>query len=690
MYKIAVVDDDSFYLNMLEDILKEEYNVVLFKSGDALLSYLKNDTADLILMDYVMPDKDGIEVLTELRRDAGTAPIPVIILTAEQDVAVEIAFFKKGAEDFITKPFCPDVVRSRIHRILELNALKSNLQKKLDEKSRQMENVMLQAFTTVANIIDSKEDFTEEHSVRVAQYAARIAKELGWREKEIYNIYYTGLLHDIGKISVPDRIIRKYGSLNEKELKVLHGHTSIGAEILKDVRGVKRAGAVALYHHERYDGQGYPMGLMGEEIPIDARIVHLADSYDVMTADLHHTGVLTQDQVIEALMEGKGAEFDPQLVDVLVKMIQENRFEKRDVLPEGLQNRLPDSAEESSQLLFKVLEANNKAVKREAMKDSLTGLYNRGYAEKYVQMYLNKKDKCAYIMIDLDNFKEVNDTYGHIAGDYALKNIANMLTEMAENIGIACRLGGDEFALFIHEEVDRSIVHKLAASMLAEYEKVKAGNASIAETSLSIGIALAPEDGSTYEELYNAADKALYLSKRGGKNQYCFYSEGVVAARESVEHAMDIHQLKELMQVGRPQKGSYKVQYKEFKRIYNFIVRCMERNQQNAQLLLFSLRANDKNLDYPEAMEEELQSLEKAIVNSLRRNDVSTRYSSSQLLVILTDSKPEYVDMIVQRILDNFEAIQRNTQYEVVTECMSIDEQLSKKPRINSSNKTTE
>ncbi len=678
MYKIIVVDDDNFNLNFIEDILKDEYNVVLFKSGEALLSYLKRDTADLILLDYVMPDMNGIQVLSSLRADASTASIPVVILTADQNVAVEIAFFKMGAEDFITKPLSPEVVRSRIHRILELNALKANLQSKLDEKTRQMENVMLQAFTTVANIIDSKEDFTEEHSVRVAQYAARIAKELGWRDKEIYNIYYAGLLHDIGKIGVPDRIIRKTCALNEKEMKVFRGHTTIGAEILKDVRGIKRAAAVALYHHERYDGEGYPMGIKGEEIPIDARIVHLVDAYDVLTADLKNTGVLTQEQAVQELIKNKGTAFDPQLVDIIVKLIREKQFNKIDALPEGLQNQLHENAEESSQLLFKVLEANSKAVKREAMKDSLTGLYNRSYAEKYVQMYLNQKDACAYIMIDLDNFKEVNDTYGHIAGDYALKNIANMLTEIAENIGIACRLGGDEFSLFIHQDVDRTIVHKIAASMLSEYEKVKAGNASIAETSLSIGIALAPEDGTTYEELYNAADKALYLSKRGGKNQYCFYSDGIVAARESVEHAMDIHQLKELMQIGRPQKGSFKVQYKEFKRIYNFIVRCMERNQQNAQLLLFSLRAPDKNLDSPEALEEELQSLEKAIVNSLRRNDVSTRYSSSQLLVILTDSKAEFVDTIIQRILDNYEAMQLNHQYEVVTECMSIDESLRK------------
>lgn len=672
MYKILIVDDDAFNLAVMGKILEIEYETMSFRSGIQLLSYLQTGTADLILLDYLMPEMDGLEVLAELRKNSRTASIPVVVLTASQDASLEIAFFKGGAEDFITKPFSPEVVRSRINRILELKALRENLQKRLDEKTRQMENVVLQAFTTVANIVDAKDDFTENHSINVARYAALIAKELGWSDKEIHNIYYTGLLHDIGKISVPDRIIRKTGALSDKESKVMQGHTSVGAEILKDVNMVKMADAVALYHHEKYDGTGYPRGLKGDEIPLEARIVNLANAYDVMVTNRIYRNRLSDEQIVEKLEQGKETEFDPGLVDVLVKMIKEQRFAEKDTLPKSLKEM--QSGEESSQLLFKVLEANNKAVKREAMKDSLTGLYNREYAEKYVNMYLRQNQHCAYFMIDLDNFKQVNDRYGHIAGDYALKNIANMLSEMARNMGIACRMGGDEFSLFINQDISRNELHRLAASMLEEYNRVKDGNESIAETSLSLGIALAPDDGRTYQELYNAADKALYLSKRGGKNRYCFYNEGEATETEEKENVIDLHQLKELMQIGNTRRGSYKVPYKDFQRIYNFILRCIERNQHTAQLLLFSIKAHDRGWDSPDALEEEVKNLELAIVNSLRRNDVSTRYSSSQILVVLVDSKEENVDMIVNRILDSYETLQKHTQYEVRTEKMSLSE----------------
>lgn len=676
MYRIVMVDDDPFSLHMLSKILENEYELKNFTSGNQLLSYLQKDTADMILLDYLMPEKDGIEVLAEMRKNPKTASIPVVILTADQNVSLEITCFKNGAEDFITKPFSPEVVRSRIKRILDLKKLRENLQFRLDEKTRQMENVMLQAFTTVANIVDAKDDFTEEHSVHVAEYAARIAKELGWSDKEVYNIYYTGLLHDIGKISVPDKIIRKSSSLSDKEWRVMHGHTSIGSEILKDVHIVKMASAVALYHHERYDGTGYPMGIKGEEIPLEARIVSLANAYESMTSNRIYRNRLTREQLFAELLKGKGTQFDPVLVDVLLKMIKENRFDA-DVLPADLKNIQPGTAEESSQLLFKVLEANNKTVKREATKDSLTGLYNRNYTEKYISMYL-RQNKCgAYFMIDLDNFKQVNDRYGHIAGDYALKNIANMLSEVADNVGIACRMGGDEFCLFFQQEMEEKELHGLAASMLEEYEKIKHGNECIEGTSLSIGIALAPEDGTSYQELYNAADKALYLSKHGGKNRYCFYNDGVVSEPKEVSNVIDIRQLKELMQIGRERKGSYQVQYNEFQRIYEFILRCIERNHQHAQLLLFSLKPQGNGWDSPEALEDELQNLELAIVNSLRRNDVSTRYSSSQVLAVLIDSKEEYVDVIIQRILDNYDSLQRHPEYEVRTERMAIDESMA-------------
>ncbi len=676
MNKIIVLGDDFFELRLINEILTDKYEVVTFNMESTLLDYLRKYTADLILLDCHMSKKDGMDILTDLKRDSYMASIPVVVLTGEKDVAVEIACFQKGAEDFIIKPIVPEVILTRIGRILELNKLQVELQNRLDEKTRQMENLMLQAITTVANTVDAKDDYMGEHSVQVARYAALIARELGWGNTDVNNIYNIGLLHDIGKISVPDSIIHKPGPLNEDEWEIMRGHTTLGAEILKDIHIVKMAGAAALYHHERYDGTGYPKGLKGEDIPIEARIISIADAYVAMTNPRVYRECLTVEQAIQELKDGGGSQFDPYLVDVFLKMMEENERNELGIHSMGPDEKLIGPAGESSQLLFKVLQASNRAVKHEAMRDFLTGLYNRSYAEKQINMYLRKKKQGAYFMLDLDNFKQVNDCFGHIAGDYALKLLADMLTRLTSGEAIVCRMGGDEFSLFFYKEVTRDKLKEMAVRILKEYELIKENNDNIADTSISIGIATVPEDGTSYQELYNASDKALYFSKRQGKNRYCFYNDAMASEVEDGQRVMDIHHLKLMMQAAHGEQGSYQVPYREFQRIYSFVSRCVERKNQAAQLLLLSLTCQNRKLDLPEELEVEIQNLEHAIINSLRRNDVSTRYSSSQILVVLVDTEAENVEGVVERILHSYAALQHYTQYQVKCEQATIEGQM--------------
>lgn len=673
MFKILVVDDDRFCLRLISDILKKDYEVVTFDGGTSLLEYLKKGWADLILLDYRMPGMDGMEVLLKLKAQPNTMTIPVVVLTAEQDVGVEIACLKYGAEDFITKPYSPEVVTSRISRILELNRLQNNLQQQLDEKTRQMENVMLQAITTVANTVDAKDDYTGEHSVHVARNAALLAKELGWKDEQVYNIYYAGLLHDIGKISVPDAILHKPKSLDHDEWKIMKGHTTIGADILKDIRIVRMAGAVAMYHHERYDGTGYPLGLSAEDIPLEARIIAIADAYDAMSSNRVYRKKLSKEKILQELEKGRGTQFDPYLTDIFIKLVEEDKIQDSQII-QMLSNADGTSpVEESSQLLLKVLEVKDRAVKRDAMKDSLTGIFNRSYAERQINSYLRKKQQGACFMLDLDNFKQVNDRFGHVVGDEALKKLSDMLAEIIGESGVLCRMGGDEFLIFLYEAEEREKLRELAVTMLKKYDSLKGGRDNIAETSLSIGIATAPADGATYLELYNAADKALYSSKRDGKNRYCFYNDSKASEADTREMVIDIHQLQGLMDSDSSSRGSYQVPYGEFQRIYNFIARCVERNRQSAQLLLLSLKSSVKGWDSPEETEEEMENLEQAIINSLRRNDVCTRYSSSQMLVVLIGINEEHMALVTQRIMKKYLNLQKYPQYEVASEIMTIN-----------------
>lgn len=275
-------------------------------------------------------------------------------------------------------------------------------------------------------------------------------------------------------------------------------------------------------------------------------------------------------------------------------------------------------------------------------------------------------------MLDVDNFKQVNDRFGHVAGDDVLKKVSDMLTEVTKDKGIVCRMGGDEFLLFLYDAEDKSKLRELAVFMLKEYESFKQGNDNIVDTSLSIGIALAPEDGVTYLDLYNAADKALYFSKRAGKNRYCFHNEAVASEADERDMVIDIQQIKEMMHNDSQSRGSYQVPYGEFQRIYNFITRCVERNHKSAELLLLSLGSNVKGWNSPKELEIEMDNLERTVINSLRRNDVCTRYSNSQMLVVLVGIKEENMDLVMHRILKKYKNLQVYPQYEVNIETMLI------------------
>ncbi len=340
-----------------------------------------------------------------------------------------------------------------------------------------------------------------------------------------------------------------------------------------------------------------------------------------------------------------------------------------DILQEPLNFRIAFSR------IDRVLE--NHALRQElqeAMKDPLTGINNRSYAEKQITACLSECRTGAYLMIDLDNFKHVNDAFGHTAGDEALKLVANILLQAVKNDGIVCRMGGDEFAIFFYWMSDRSQLARAAVDILNEYNLAAVKNDSMTGTSLSIGIAIAGKDGNSYEELYNAADKALYFSKRNGKNSYYFYSRGVNLNQEDDHEAVvDIHQLERLIQDRKNFAGSYQVDYKEFQRIYNFIERCVERTHQKAQLMLVSLKGNHPDGDSQELLEQEIQNLEDAIVHSLRRNDVSTRYSNRQILVVLIDIDEDNTNIVRKRICENYAALQKCDCYYAAFEQMPIE-----------------
>ena len=322
---VVVVDDDVVNLKMAGTILsKHGMRVTALKSGTALLDYVHDNQPDLILLDIKMPVLDGFETLERLKGSSDTAGIPVIFLTADENEASETRGLQLGAMDFIKKPFVPDVLVLRVKHTIELVRLQRNLAAEVDRKTRENKNLSLNIVKALAQAIDAKDAYTNGHSERVAEYSREIAKRYGYSEEQQDGIYMMGILHDVGKIGVPDAVINKPERLTDEEYDLIKQHPVLGENILKKIREMPKLSIGARWHHERYDGKGYPDGLVGTDILEEARIIAVADAYDAMTSRRSYRGILSQEHVRAEIEKGKGSQFDPVFADIMLQMISED------------------------------------------------------------------------------------------------------------------------------------------------------------------------------------------------------------------------------------------------------------------------------------------------------------------------------------------------------------------------------
>ena len=335
---ILIVDDDRMNLKFAEHMLSSTYNVVMANSYREALDYLSKEQPALALLDVHMPEMNGFELLAEIRKLKNCNDLPVVFLTADSDRETEVRVFREGALDYIQKPLVPEVVLERIKRILSLRKLQENLEseverrtEELEESRRKLQILSLQVVKTLASAIDAKDRYTNGHSSRVAKYSKEIARRAGKSVEFQDEIYIVALLHDIGKIGIPDNILNKNSKLTDEEYETIKQHPSIGVEILKNITEMPNIEIGAHYHHERFDGKGYPEGLAGYDIPEIGRIIAVADAYDAMTSRRSYRSALPQDVVREEIVKGRGLQFDPDFADVMLKMIDEDsRYELRD------------------------------------------------------------------------------------------------------------------------------------------------------------------------------------------------------------------------------------------------------------------------------------------------------------------------------------------------------------------------
>lgn len=324
---VIVVDDDIMNLKMAGNILsRNNMRVTALKSGQALLDFVKEKGyPDLILLDIKMPEMDGFETLEKLRlQEEGKENTPVIFLTASENQEAETKGLALGAMDFIKKPFIPEVLTLRVRHIIDLIRLQRNLSQEVEKKTEENRKLFIHVVRSLAEAIDAKDTYTNGHSGRVAEYSKEIAKRYGYSEKKQNDVYMMGILHDIGKIGVPDEVINKQSKLDDDEFEKIKKHPAMGARILEKIKEMPTLATGARWHHERYGGGGYPDGLVKEEIPEEARIIAVADAYDAMSSRRSYRDVLPQQVVRLEIEKGKGTQFDPRFADIMLEMIDED------------------------------------------------------------------------------------------------------------------------------------------------------------------------------------------------------------------------------------------------------------------------------------------------------------------------------------------------------------------------------
>ena len=339
--RIVTIDDDPINLKTILNILTPYYDVRPFDSGKTALKFLFSSHVDLVLLDYNMPRMNGFEVMSLLQKKMGIYDLPVLFLTAKDDRDSEVLALEMGAADYLHKPIESKVLLTRVRHQLELQQYRNHLELIIKEKNQdliQAYNQLKLREDTILNVLakatDMRDHNTGDHVWRTTEIVRLIIKEILDNPKPGYSltrsqaddIIRTSKLHDLGKISMPDSILGKQGKLTEKEFKVMQQHPLYGAELLEefvdsqtDDTFLSIARDIALYHHEKWDGSGYPIGRKGKKIPLSARIVAIAYVYDALLSVRPYKEAYTHEKALNIITRESGRHFDPYLVQLFTK-----------------------------------------------------------------------------------------------------------------------------------------------------------------------------------------------------------------------------------------------------------------------------------------------------------------------------------------------------------------------------------
>lgn len=663
--RILIADDSEMNRAILAEMLEDEYDILEAENGKEAIAVIQEQgmNLSLILLDIVMPEMDGFGVLSEMNRNHWIEDIPVIMISSERGAEQIERAYQLGATDFISRPFDALIVHKRVVNTILLYTKQKNLVNLVAQQMYEKEEQSTLMIDILGHIVEFRNGESGMHVRHVHTLTEMFLNALNKKENpyhlsqaDISIIATASALHDIGKISIPEDILNKPGKLTDEEFNIMKTHTTIGADMLEnlpihqDKPLVRISYEICRWHHERYDGRGYPDGLVGDNIPISAQIVALADVYDALTSKRVYKEPYSHEKATQMILNGECGAFNPLLLSCLVELSDDIRQNldrvstyyasdsaMRNVAEDMLRNKELSVSKRTVQLLEhervkheffaalndeiqfeftltppilnltpfgakklnfpefindplhdarvlevigrdgayalsdqlrstspgtpvvtfdcllsvggeqrwhhivaratwstdeppryigaigKAIDIHNSrihldALERRASTDPLTGLLNHASAKKRIQARLTDRPngKYALAIFDLDFFKSVNDNHGHQFGDSLLKFVAEQLRISVRGGDIAARVGGDEFLIFLeYKDSPQAAIHRIYSSLCSIYESF--------HISLSMGIARTDVVGYDYNDLFHAADNALYTVKRGGRGNYLFY-----------------------------------------------------------------------------------------------------------------------------------------------------------------------
>lgn len=542
---ILIVDDSEMNRDLLVDILEDQYDLIEAENGVKAIEILaeQREAISLVLLDIMMPEMDGFGVLSHIYQNHWNESFAVIMISADDSPVNIKRAYDLGAFDYISRPFDAAIVQRRISNTMCLYVRQKHLEQLVIEQFYENENNNKLMIAILSHIVEFRNGESGAHVLHVNQITELLLKQLilhtdrySLSQSDIALISTVSSLHDIGKIAISEEILNKPGRLTDEEFEIIKTHAAIGADMLlslpadqQSVPLVRMAFEICRWHHERYDGKGYPDGLKGDDIPIAAQAVALADVYDALTSERCYKKAYSHEDALNMILDGQCGSFNPILLQCLQEITTALKQElTKNVSGQNMMQRTGGEIDYGR--IFSGKKYNFQSQQQKTLKllytDSLTGTYNRRYYDDYIQ---NAEDIQAAVMIDVDNFKYINDNYGHDAGDIVLHSIAQTILSCVRRSDAVIRYGGDEFAVIFYQIPEEAFENKLEkirylVEILSvnEYPKI--------HMSISVGGAYGTKRAN---ELFKIADRMMYQSKLT-KNQVniCFLDKKQRACKE--------------------------------------------------------------------------------------------------------------------------------------------------------------